>query len=115
MATHDHGEYLSMQQLAAPNQLWGRASILESGKNRTYRSLEDDGNKCESFVFRLALAEQLARRINPLPTWLRFCLLVLLGSFFGSIPAQASSLALPVSGTRLPFAVDDFDGIFTRT
>jgi FG-GAP-like repeat len=53
---------------------------------------------------------KLARRIDPLPTWLHFCLLVLLGSFFGSIPAQASSVILPVSGSRLPFAVDDFDG-----
>jgi len=112
MATHDHGEYLSMQQLAAPNPIGGgRASILESGKNRTYRSLEGRWEiNVNLLLSGLPWRSKLARRINPLPTWLRFCLLVLLGSFFGSIPAQASSLALPVSGSRLPFAVDDFDG-----
>ena len=50
------------------------------------------------------------RRIIPLPAALRVCLLVLVGSFFGSIPAQASNQSLPVSGPRLPFAIDDFDG-----
>jgi hypothetical protein len=53
---------------------------------------------------------KLARRIIPLPAALRVCLLVLVGSFFGSIPAQASNVSLPVSGPRLPFAIDDFDG-----
>jgi hypothetical protein len=52
---------------------------------------------------------KLARRIIPLPAALRVCLLVLVGSFFGSIPAQASNLNLPVSGPALPFAIDDFD------
>src|SRR6267142_2355136 len=90
MATHDHGEYLSMQQLAAPNPIGGgRASILESGKNRTYRSLEGRWEINVNLLFSgLPWRSKLARRINPLPTWLRFCLLVLLGSFFGSIPAQ---------------------------
>ena len=53
---------------------------------------------------------KLARRIIALPAALRVCLLVLVGSFFGSIPAQASNVSLPVSGPRLPFAIDDFDG-----
>lgn len=53
---------------------------------------------------------KLTRRIIPLPAALRVCLLVLVGSFFGSIPAQASNVSLPVSGPRLPFAIDDFDG-----
>jgi len=53
---------------------------------------------------------KLARRIIALPAALRVCLLVLVGSFFGSIPAQASNVSLPISGTRLPFAIDDFDG-----
>jgi len=54
----------------------------------------------------------LARRIIPLPVALRVCLLVLVGSFFAGIPAQAqaSNVSLPVSGSRLPFAIDDFDG-----
>jgi hypothetical protein len=52
----------------------------------------------------------LARRIIALPAALRVCLLVLVGSFFGSIPAQASNVSLPVSGPRLLFAIDDFDG-----
>jgi len=112
MATHDHGEYLSMQQLAAPKPIGGgRASILKSGKSRTCRAVEV---RWEINVNLLLSGEpwrsKLARQIDPLSTWLRFCLLVLLGSFFGSIPAQASSVILPVSGPRLPFAVDDFDG-----
>jgi hypothetical protein len=53
---------------------------------------------------------KLARRISALPAALRVCLLVLVGSFFGSIPAQASNVSLPVSAPRLPFAIDDFDG-----
>jgi hypothetical protein len=54
----------------------------------------------------------LARRIIPLPVALRVCLLVLVGSFFAGIPAQAqaSNVSLPVSGSRLAFAIDDFDG-----
>jgi len=52
---------------------------------------------------------KLARRAVPLPAALRLCLLVLVGSFFGSIPAQASSVRFPVSGSKLPFAIDDFD------
>jgi hypothetical protein len=53
---------------------------------------------------------KLVRRIIPLAAALRLCLLVLVGSFFGSIPAQAGNLSLPVSGPRSPFAIDDFDG-----
>ena len=55
---------------------------------------------------------KLARRIIPLPVALRVCLLVLVGSFFAGIPAQAqaSNVSLPVSGSRLAFAIDDFDG-----
>src|ERR1700682_4115252 len=53
---------------------------------------------------------KLVRRIIPLPAALRVCLLVLVGSFFGSIPARGSNVSLPVSGSRLPFAIDDFDG-----
>ena len=55
---------------------------------------------------------KLARRTIPLPVALRVCLLVLVGSFFAGIPAQAqaSNLSLPVSGSRLAFAIDDFDG-----
>src|SRR5467141_867916 len=53
---------------------------------------------------------KLFRRIIPLPAALRLCLLVLVGSFFGSIPAQASNVSALVSGSRLPFAIDDFDG-----
>jgi hypothetical protein len=53
---------------------------------------------------------KLVRRIIPLPAALRLCLLVLVGSFFGSIPAQASNVSALVSGSRLPFAIDDFDG-----
>jgi len=49
-------------------------------------------------------------RMIPLPAALRLCLLGLVGSFFGSIPAQASNVSLPISGTRLPFAIDDLDG-----
>ena len=54
----------------------------------------------------------MARRIIPLPVALRVCLLVLVGSFFAGIPAQAqaSNVSLPVSGSRLAFAIDDFDG-----
>jgi len=52
---------------------------------------------------------KLARRVVPLPAAVRLCLLVLVGSFFGSIPAQASSVRFPVSGSKLPFAIDDFD------
>jgi len=46
---------------------------------------------------------------------LRICLLVLVGSLFGGIPARASNVRLPVSGSRLPFAIDDFDGTFARS
>jgi len=53
---------------------------------------------------------KLARRIISLPATLRICLLVLVGSLFGGIPARASNVRLPVSGSRLPFAIDDFDG-----
>jgi len=53
---------------------------------------------------------KLAWRIIPLSAALRLCLLVLVGSFFGSIPVQASNVSLPISGRRLPFAIDDFDG-----
>jgi hypothetical protein len=55
---------------------------------------------------------KLARQIIPLPAALRVCLLVLVGSIFGSIPAQAqaTNVSLPVSGSRLAFAIDDFDG-----
>lgn len=56
------------------------------------------------------LRSKLNTRIIQLPAALRLCLLVLVGSFFGSIPAQASNVSLPISGTRLPFAIDDFDG-----
>jgi hypothetical protein len=53
---------------------------------------------------------QIARRTNTLRPWLRICLLVLCGSFFGGIPAQASNLILPVSGSTVPIAINDFDG-----
>jgi hypothetical protein len=53
---------------------------------------------------------KLARRLIPLPAALRVCLLVLFGSFFGSIPVQASNVSLPLSGPRLNFAIADFDG-----
>src|SRR6202045_3159035 len=53
---------------------------------------------------------KLTRRISALPAAWLVCLLVLFGSFFGSIPAQAGNLSLPVSGPRSPFAIDDFDG-----
>ena len=53
---------------------------------------------------------KLVRRMIPLPAALRLCLLVLVGSFFGRIPAQASNASLPISGARLPFAIDDLDG-----
>ena len=55
---------------------------------------------------------KLARQIIPLSAALRVCLLALVGSFFAGIPAQAqaSNVSLPVSGSRLPFAIDDFDG-----
>jgi hypothetical protein len=50
------------------------------------------------------------RRTGTLHPWLRICLLVLFGSFFGGIPAQASNLTLPFSGSTAPLAIDDFDG-----
>ncbi len=53
---------------------------------------------------------KLVRRMIPLPAALKLCLRVLVGSFFGSIPAQASNVSLPISGTRLPFAIDYLDG-----
>jgi len=53
---------------------------------------------------------RLVRRVIPLPASLRVCLLLLVGSFFGSIPAQASNVNLPFSRSGLPFAIDDFDG-----
>ena len=53
---------------------------------------------------------KLARRIISLPAALRVCLLVLAGSFFGSVPAQASHVSLPVSGPPVNFAIADFDG-----
>jgi hypothetical protein len=49
-------------------------------------------------------------QIKPLPPSLWFLLLVLLGSFFGSSPAKGCNAILPVSGSRVPFAIDDFDG-----
>ena len=52
---------------------------------------------------------KLARRMIPLPAALRVCLLVLVGSFFGSIPAQASNVSSPVTGHASTFAIDDFD------
>lgn len=57
-----------------------------------------------------AWPSKLARRIKPLAASLRFFLLVVLGSFLGSIPAQASNPILQVSGSTVPFAIDDFDG-----
>ena len=55
---------------------------------------------------------KLTRQIIPLPAALRVCLLALIGSFFAGIPAQAQArnVSLPVSGSRLAFAIDDFDG-----
>jgi len=53
---------------------------------------------------------KLVRRVIPLPASLRVGLLLLVGSFFSSIPARASNVSLPISGSRLPFAIDDFDG-----
>ncbi len=53
---------------------------------------------------------KLAKWAIPLPEAMRVCLLVLVGSFFAGIPAQASNVGLPVSGSGLPFAIDDFDG-----
>jgi hypothetical protein len=55
---------------------------------------------------------KLTRQIIPLPAALRVCLLALIGSFFAGIPvqAQARNVSLPVSGSRLAFAIDDFDG-----
>ena len=44
-----------------------------------------------------------------LPAALRVCSLVLVGSFFGSIPAQASNVSSPVTGHALTFAIEDFD------
>src|SRR5437879_7793180 len=44
-----------------------------------------------------------------LPAALRVCSLVLVGSFFGSIPAQASNVSSPVIGHAFTFAIDDFD------
>src|SRR5437588_13026240 len=44
----------------------------------------------------------------PLPAALRVCLLVLVGSFFGSIPTQAGNVSSPVTRPRLTFAIDDF-------
>ena len=52
---------------------------------------------------------KLARRMIPLPAALRVCLLVLVGSFFGSIPTQASNVSSAVTRPRLTFAIDDFD------
>jgi hypothetical protein len=68
------------------------------------------GNNVTLLVSGVTWRSKLARRINPLPASLRFLLLVLLGSFLGSIPAQASNVILPVSGSRVPFAIADFDG-----
>src|SRR6267143_4169423 len=69
------------------------------------------GNNVNLLLSSAAWRSKLARRIKPLPASLRFLLLVLLGSFFfGSIPAQASNVILPVSGPRVPFAIADFDG-----
>lgn len=53
---------------------------------------------------------KLARRLNPLPSPVRLCLLVLLASFLGSIPAQAKNIALPASWYRSSFVMGDFDG-----
>lgn len=53
---------------------------------------------------------KLSGRINPLPASLRFFLLALLGSFLVNIPAQASDVSLPPSGSQLHFAINDFDG-----
>ena len=53
---------------------------------------------------------KLAKWAIPLPEALRVCLLVLVGSFFAGLPAQASNVGLPASGSGLPFAIDDFDG-----
>jgi len=55
---------------------------------------------------------KLTRQIIPLPAALRVCLLALIGSFFAGIPAQAQArnVSLPVSASRLAFAIDDFDG-----
>ena len=52
---------------------------------------------------------KLARRMILLPAALRVCSLVLVGSFFGSIPAQASNVSSPVIGHAFTFAIDDFD------
>lgn len=52
----------------------------------------------------------IVRRTSTLHPWLRICLLVLFGSFFGGIPAQASNLSLPFSGSTVTLAIDDFDG-----
>jgi len=53
---------------------------------------------------------KLVRRVILLPASLRLCLLLLVASFFYSVPAQASNFGGPVSGSGLPFAIADFDG-----
>jgi len=53
---------------------------------------------------------KLVRRLISLCVLLRVCLLVLVASFFSSIPAQASNVSLPTTGRRLDFAIADFDG-----
>lgn len=68
------------------------------------------GNNVTFLLSSVPWRSKLARWIKPAPASLRFLMLVLLGSFFGSAPAQASNVVLPASGSRVPFAIDDFDG-----
>ena len=68
------------------------------------------GNNLRFLLSGVPWRTKLARRINPRPGSLRVFLLVLFGSFLACIPAQASNVSLLATGSRLPFAIDDFDG-----
>ena len=109
-ATHYSGKSLFDATTFDQNADWRCTCARRTDELARIWQLNDDALARVIVISDVHSRSKLAGRLIPLFASLRGCLLVLVASFFSTIPAQASNVSLPTTGHRLDFAIADFDG-----
>jgi len=104
----------SMQRLSTRNADWRCTCARRTYESGRIWQLNDDALIRVIVISDVHARSKLARRLIPLLASLRVCLLVLVASFFSSIPAQASNVSSPTTGRRLDLPLPILTGMVAR-